>query len=71
MMTEACKNCLFFKAYEKWLNQPGYGYCRRHPPTVKAELPVTKKYNLNMIQSFPFTHQEQFCGEFQWSQQKT
>lgn len=49
-----CEACIFFKEMA-----PDYGYCRRHPPTVREASTISGSYG-----DWPIVRPESWCGEW-------
>lgn len=56
VMSEACGNCKFWKPRNDAAKDLGGGYCRRFPPAFREDNALND--------GWPFTHQQEWCGEW-------
>lgn len=53
---EQCGNCRFWRKRTDGAGDLGGGYCQRFPPWFKEDRALND--------GWPFTHQQEWCGEY-------
>ena len=80
-MTEECGSCRFWILRTDHAAELGGGYCRRYPPFFPSGMkvwhhpeqhkPLDMTLSRKVVDAWPNTHQQSWCGEFSPSNTNT